>query len=222
MSLDASLVWTGCVNDPDKIGGSVGLDDTTLRDGEQALGVVLTAEEKLEIAKALDCLGIQRIEAGFPRVTDEHRHAIELVAGAGLRAEVWGFARAVPDDVEAVVALGLTSTVIECPISDGKLKALGVHDPPAVEPYAFAAGRTHALDRARKEERHLLDQDQGTRVRGRRGRRRAHARPVRCSQGPSDAEAGSRDGGGADRARPRPPLNANSRTRPRWEQRGNA
>ena len=57
------------------------------------------------------------------------REAIRLIAAAGLRAEVWGFARAVPADVEPLVGLGVGATVIESPISDAKLEALGVsHD----------------------------------------------------------------------------------------------
>ena len=64
---------------------TVGLYDTTLRDGEQSVGVVLMPEEKLEIARALDAAGIDRIEAGFPRVSDDDWRAVELIAGAGLR-----------------------------------------------------------------------------------------------------------------------------------------
>ena len=71
-------------------------------------------------------LGIERIEAGFPRVTDADRRAIELIRDAGLRAEVWGFSRAVQADVEALLDLGLERSVIESPISDLKLRALGV------------------------------------------------------------------------------------------------
>jgi len=118
--------WTGPINDAHRIGGSVGLYDTTLRDGEQTVGVVLSPEDKLEIARALDRLGIRRIEAGFPRVSADDWRAVELVAGAGLEAEVWGFSRAVPADVEALVELGVPASVIESPISDLKLAALGV------------------------------------------------------------------------------------------------
>ena len=118
--------WTGSVNDGHRFDAEVGFYDTTLRDGEQTVGVVLSPEEKLELARAIDELGIERIEAGFPRVSDEDRRAVELVAGAGLRAEVWGFSRAVAADVEALVELGLEASVIESPISDLKLEALGV------------------------------------------------------------------------------------------------
>ena len=120
------LIWTGAINDAHSIGGRVGLYDTTLRDGEQTVGVVLSPEDKLEIARLLDGLGIRRIEAGFPRVSDDDWRAVELIAGAGLEAEVWGFSRAVPADLEALVELGVPASVIESPISDLKLDAIGV------------------------------------------------------------------------------------------------
>ena len=123
------MVWTGRLNEEaleDQPHRRVGLYDTTLRDGEQTVGVVLDPERKLEIARLLDELGVERIEAGFPRVSEDDRHAVELIRKAGLRAELWGFSRALPDDVEAVVALGLRATVIEAPVSDRKLGALGV------------------------------------------------------------------------------------------------
>ena len=127
--IDRTKVWTGDVNrmalEPQPH-VTVGLYDTTLRDGEQTIGVVLTPDEKLEIARALDAAGVDRIEAGFPRVSDDDFRAVEMIAAAGLRAEVWGFSRAVPADVEALVELGVRSSVIESPISDGKLDALGV------------------------------------------------------------------------------------------------
>jgi isopropylmalate/homocitrate/citramalate synthase len=129
MTLDRTKVWTGTINeqalDPQPP-GTVGLYDTTLRDGEQTIGVVLTPSQKLEIAKALDEAGIDRIEAGFPRVSDDDYRAVELIASAGLRAEVWGFSRAVQADVDALVELGVGASVIESPISEGKLAALGV------------------------------------------------------------------------------------------------
>jgi isopropylmalate/homocitrate/citramalate synthase len=120
------MIWTGSLNDEHRLGGSVGLYDTTLRDGEQTVGVVLDQVQKLEIARALDELGIDRIEAGFPRVSQDDWDAVKLIAGAGLRAEVWGFSRAVPADLEALVELGVQSSVIESPISDLKLEAIGV------------------------------------------------------------------------------------------------
>ena len=119
-------IWTGELNDPYRVGGKVGLYDTTLRDGEQTVGVVLDAEQKLEIARLLDELGIDRIEAGFPRVSEDDWEAVRLISEAGLSAEIWGFSRAVPADLEALVELGVEASVIESPISDLKLDAIGV------------------------------------------------------------------------------------------------
>jgi isopropylmalate/homocitrate/citramalate synthase len=119
-------IWTGALNDAYRVGGSVGLYDTTLRDGEQTVGVVLDPEQKLEIARLLDDLGVDRIEAGFPRVSQDDWDAVKLVSSAGLRAQVWGFSRAVPADLEALVELGVGASVIESPISDLKLNAIGV------------------------------------------------------------------------------------------------
>src|SRR5690348_4283489 len=120
------MIWTGSLNYPYAIRGHVGLYDTTLRDGEQTVGVVLNPDEKLEIARLLDELGIDRIEAGFPRVSQDDWDAVRLISEAGLCAEVWGFSRAVPADLEALVELGVSASVIESPISDLKLEAIGV------------------------------------------------------------------------------------------------
>ena len=107
------LIWTGSLSYPYRIGGHVGLYDTTLRDGEQTVGVVLDAVQKLEIARKLDELGVARIEAGFPRVSAEDAQAIQLMSEASLRAELWGFSRAVKADVEEILRLGLRATIIE-------------------------------------------------------------------------------------------------------------
>src|SRR6188508_1879795 len=129
VTLDRSKLWTGDLNakalEPQPR-VTVGLYDTTLRDGEQTVGVVFSPEQKLDIAKALSDAGIDRIEAGFPRVSADDARAVSLILEAGLDAEVWGFSRAVRADVEALVELGVQSSVIESPISDGKLAALGV------------------------------------------------------------------------------------------------
>jgi isopropylmalate/homocitrate/citramalate synthase len=100
--------------------------DTTLRDGEQTVGVVLSPQQKLEIARQLDALGISRIEAGFPRVSVDDAEAITLMLKANLKAELWGFSRAVQADVEELVRLGLRASVIESPTSEIKLRAYGI------------------------------------------------------------------------------------------------
>jgi isopropylmalate/homocitrate/citramalate synthase len=130
--------WTGELNDSHRFEADVGFYDTTLRDGEQTVGVVLSPEDKLELAQGLDELGIERIEAGFPRVSADDRRAVELILDAGLNAEVWGFSRAVDADVKALVELGVQASVIESPISDLKLAALGVDREAMLERIVYA------------------------------------------------------------------------------------
>jgi isopropylmalate/homocitrate/citramalate synthase len=145
--IDRDKVWTGPHNRALGIEGPIGLYDTTLRDGEQAVGVVLDPEQKLEIARALDTLGVDRIEAGFPRVSPDDAEAIRLIMAAGLRAEVWGFSRAVPADVDALIELGVSASVVESPVSDAKLAAYGL-DREEVERRVVAAvshARAHGI-----------------------------------------------------------------------------
>ncbi|HVN07988.1 MAG TPA: hypothetical protein VMV61_03405 [Patescibacteria group bacterium] len=131
MSSDAKI-WVSRLNDRGAIRPAgaapspVRFYDTTLRDGEQTVGVVLTPQQKLELARALDDLGISRIEAGFPRVSPDDAEAFRLIARAGLRAEIWGFARAVKGDIEELARLGASATVIEIPCSPIKLRAYGI------------------------------------------------------------------------------------------------
>ena len=122
----SDLVWTGAGNGPYELEAEVGFYDTTLRDGEQTVGVVLDPEQKLEIARALAGAGVERIEAGFPRMSEDDREAVRMIVDAGLEAEIWGFARALRADVDAVLEAGVAATVVESPISDRKLAALDV------------------------------------------------------------------------------------------------
>jgi 2-isopropylmalate synthase len=78
--------------------------DTTLRDGEQTPGVALTPEEKVKIAKQLDVLGVDVIEAGFPIASSGERDATRRVACAGLKAETCGLARTIKEDIDAALA----------------------------------------------------------------------------------------------------------------------
>jgi isopropylmalate/homocitrate/citramalate synthase len=141
----AGKVWTSELNTRPEVRPSfdrsrtVRFYDTTLRDGEQTVGVVFSPQQKLEIAKKLDELGVGRIEAGFPKVSKEDGEAISMILQAGLkRSEVWGFARATRGDVEELVRLGLQASVIEVPISEVKLKAYGISRDEAVRRAAEA------------------------------------------------------------------------------------
>jgi isopropylmalate/homocitrate/citramalate synthase len=141
--IDRSKVWAGGLNELALAGTSIsapGFYDTTLRDGEQSVGTIFDPDQKLEIACLLDRLGVGRIEAGFPRVSEEDRMAIRKIQAAGLKAEIWGFARALVEDVAAVVDLGMRHAVVEAPVSDFKLSALGVSREAVLERVAKAIG----------------------------------------------------------------------------------
>lgn len=102
------------------------LYDVTLRDGEQTPGVVLTKQERVRIAQALSDIGVQRIEGGFPIVSQEDRDALVEIAHAGLESEVWGFGRCLPKDVELNAECGVERVLLEISISDFKLAAYGL------------------------------------------------------------------------------------------------
>ena len=83
--------------------------DTTLRDGEQTIGVSLTPDQKLSIAKKLDALGVDAIEAGFPVISDGEFKAVKMITSEGLSSEIVGLTRTMKKDIDAAVDVGLTS-----------------------------------------------------------------------------------------------------------------
>ena len=80
--------------------GKVQIFDTTLRDGEQVPGCKLNKEQKLIIAKRLDELGVDVIEAGFPISSPGDFEAVEAIAKIVKNATVCGLTRAVEKDIE--------------------------------------------------------------------------------------------------------------------------
>ncbi len=76
--------------------------DTTLRDGEQAAGGTLNVKEKLEIARQLEKLNVDVIEAGFPISSPGDFEAVRLIAGEVRTPVICGLARAAPEDIDRV------------------------------------------------------------------------------------------------------------------------
>ena len=74
--------------------------DTTLRDGEQSPGATLDFQEKLEIARQLDLLGVDVIEAGFPVTSEGDFQAVEAIGKELAHARVAGLARCSPKDID--------------------------------------------------------------------------------------------------------------------------
>ncbi|WP_456369619.1 2-isopropylmalate synthase [Geoglobus sp.] len=77
--------------------------DTTLRDGEQTPGISFPLNYKIQIAKQLDKLGVDVIEAGFPAATQGEFDAVKEIAGLGLKSRVCGLARLVREDIDRAI-----------------------------------------------------------------------------------------------------------------------
>jgi len=102
----------------------VSLYDTTLREGEQSSVTLVTAEKKIKIIQLLDELGVDVIEAGFPRAqpsdVEVFREAKEIVTST----KIAGFARAVKTDIDLVAEGKADIVQIFIPGSDPQLKAM--------------------------------------------------------------------------------------------------
>jgi homocitrate synthase NifV len=96
----------------------VKLDDTTLRDGEQTAGVVFANKEKVRIARLLDEIGIDQIEAGIPVMGGDERDVIEEIAHLGLKASVLGWNRASIPDIQTSLDCGVDAIAISLATSD--------------------------------------------------------------------------------------------------------
>ena len=96
--------------------------DTTLRDGEQTPGVAYTVEEKVIIAKQLDKLGVDVIEAGFPITSPGEAEAVRRIAGLGLEARVCALARPIRGEIDRALDCGVDYIHIFIATSDIHLK----------------------------------------------------------------------------------------------------
>ena len=94
------------------------INDTTLRDGEQAAGIAFSLDEKVAIATFLDTIGVQEMEVGIPAMGGDEAQAIRTIANLGLNAQLLGWNRAVLSDIQASIHCGLTRIHISIPVSD--------------------------------------------------------------------------------------------------------
>ena len=101
---------------------SVSIHDATLRDGEQTPGVVMSIKEKVAIAEKLDEIGVDRIEAGMPAVSEQDFEAIKQISRLGLKARIYTFARAMNTDIDKALECGCHGVIVEVPIGYPKLK----------------------------------------------------------------------------------------------------
>ena len=92
--------------------------DTTLRDGEQTPGVLITSNEKLRIASKLDELGVDVIEAGSAITSKDEQKSIKTITENKLNAEICSFARPMKIDIDTALDCDVDSIHLVIPSSD--------------------------------------------------------------------------------------------------------
>lgn len=101
------------------------LHDITLRDGEQQAGLIFNKDEKVALAEKMAEIGIHRIEAGMPAVSDQDEAAIKEIVkrtrGEG-QPEIFAFARCMKEDVIKAADCGVDGVILEIPASEHIVK----------------------------------------------------------------------------------------------------
>ncbi len=95
--------------------------DSTLREGEQTPNVSFTVDEKIQIARKLDEVGVDMIEAGDPNVSGDVYEAVKRIAKEGLKAEVLAHCRAIVEDVSKAISCDVPRVAIFLGTSDSHL-----------------------------------------------------------------------------------------------------
>ncbi|MBU5255546.1 LeuA family protein [Tissierella praeacuta] len=98
---------------PNTTSKNVYIHDVTLRDGEQTCGLNWTEQERVDIAVALDKLGVKSIEVGMPIISEDIVSAIRKLVDMNLDAEIIAFCRARKDDIDYAIKAGVSKIIVE-------------------------------------------------------------------------------------------------------------
>jgi methanogen homocitrate synthase len=109
--------WAYSTNKEITLPKNVTVYDVTLRDGEQYPGLVFTKEDKIRLAEALDDLGISRLEAGMPAVSQDDFEAVQEIAKR-VKANIVTFCRGMRSDVDLAIDAGAWGVIIELPANE--------------------------------------------------------------------------------------------------------
>lgn len=99
--------------------------DTTLRDGEQAPGVVFSNTEKIDIASLLADAGVNELEVGYPAISHDERKTIQKIVTLNLPVRLTSWARAKWQDIEDACTCGTEAVHISFPVSAMYLELMG-------------------------------------------------------------------------------------------------
>lgn len=100
----------------------INIIDTTLRNGEQAAGVVFSKHEKIRIAKMLDEIGIPEIEIGTPAIGPLEREIIKEIASTDVKCRLFTYCEASPENVKIAAECGVNNIVLNISTSDLHIK----------------------------------------------------------------------------------------------------
>ena len=98
------------------------IHDVSLRDGEQQAGLIFNKDQKVALAEKLAEVGVDRIEAGMPAVSNQDKAAIEEIVKRNLGPEIFAFARCMKEDIKKAADTGVTGVVVEIPSSEHIIK----------------------------------------------------------------------------------------------------